>query len=441
MRSDIGVKLLLVVGVLVFGSFNVLNMKWQFDVCAGLPSTGDQVATTCPDGLRVFNKPWAQNWLMFWGEFWILGVYGVQRRWSDRRRRLSGRPPRADDGANPLVFAVPALCDVVGSGLSAVGLLLVPASIYQMMRSSTVVFTAILTVTFLRKRLLPYRWLGVAVTVAGLSCVGCAAVLDSKTNASAGSSHMVSCGMCLIVIGQLAGAFQGVFEEHLMQGLSVSAKKTLGMEGLWGVIFMGLLLIVFANTPGKDNGVVENFADTLSMWQNSGTLQMLSFTYILSVGLCNICCFNVTKRISAMTRCLVDCCRTIVVWLVSLALYYSGHQAWGAPWTAHSSLQLCGFLLLILGTLLYNGAVRVPGFKYELSQDPISSPPAAAAWSPKFTLWKRGLDDWEFSQKYSPSATPCSTPLLDETARFGNGDVVSKSSHGEGQDVIMQGFA
>lgn len=398
---------ILVAGVLFFGSFNVLDMKWQFQNC--LPATPAGPGGGCPDGGRLFNKPWAQNWTMFMGEFWVLAVYHVQRYLSASRRRLAGKKPRPDDGTSAFTFAVPALCDVMGSGLSAVGMTKVPASVYQMMRSATIVITAMLTVVFLKKKLLPYHWFGIAIVIVGLSCVGGAAILDADDGSGTvdgSASSTVGVGIVVILFGQVAGSFQGVFEEYLMQGCSVSAKKTLGMEGMWGFLFQGALLIVFTFTPGSDNGVTEDFTDTFAMYEGhgSGTLWVLTIGFIVSVGMCNMCCLAITKRISAVTRCLVDSCRTLVVWAVSLALFYGGYEAWGAPWTPNSWLQATGFIFLVVGTLIYNAVIKVPCMRY---RQPSDEQPAAASWSPKMALaGHKGLDDWEISPAPSPVTSP-----------------------------------
>lgn len=253
---------------------------------------------------------------------------------------------------------------------------MVPVSVYQMMRSSNIVFTAILTVLILKKDLLPYRWLGVAVSVLGLCCVGGSAIMDSNSGGDGvvmTSHNSVSLGVMLIVISQISNSFQGVFEEHLLQGLRVPATKALGMEGFWGVLLQGALLLVFNFAPGADHGVVEDLSDTVWMWSSSASLQLLSVSFIFGVGMCNICCFNVTKRISNLTRTLVDSCRTVVVWLVSLGLYYTGNQAWGSPWTEHSWLQLLGFVFLVIGNLVYNAVLHVPGFCYAETKWPDTS--------------------------------------------------------------------
>jgi hypothetical protein len=69
----------------------------------------------------------------------------------------------------------------------------------------------------------------------------------------------------------------------------------------------------------------------------------------------NFCGLAVTKSLSAVHRTLIDACRTVLVWCVDLLIRYAFHQhAYGEAWTKWSFLELGGFVVLFLGTLVYN---------------------------------------------------------------------------------------
>jgi len=53
---------------------------------------------------------------------------------------------------NPLLIAIPASCDFMGSSLMFVALTMVPASVYQMMRGIIVVITALFSMAFLGRK-------------------------------------------------------------------------------------------------------------------------------------------------------------------------------------------------------------------------------------------------------------------------------------------------
>jgi hypothetical protein len=81
----------------------------------------------------------------------------------------------------------------------------------------------------------------------------------------------------------------------------------------------------------------------------------------LSISLFNWCGLAVTQNISATSRSTIDTCRTLFIWMSSLAL----------GWETFSWLQVVGFLVLIYGfvifvshlrTFLFNNVVPVPLF-------------------------------------------------------------------------------
>ena len=54
--------------------------------------------------------------------------------------------------------------------------------------------------------------------------------------------------------------------------------------------------------------------------------------------------------------------RPVAVWATDLALFYGVTAGrFGEAWAAWSWLQLAGMAVLLLGTAVYNGSLRVPG--------------------------------------------------------------------------------
>lgn len=52
------------------------------------------------------------------------------------------------------------------------------ASSFQMLRGAVIIFTGLLSVAFLDRRLVPSQWLGILITIAGLVVVGLADLLS-----------------------------------------------------------------------------------------------------------------------------------------------------------------------------------------------------------------------------------------------------------------------
>merc|ERR1719396_170747 len=93
-------------------------------------------------------------------------------------------------------------------------------------------------------------------------------------------------------------------------------------------------------------------------------MKALTGSYMICIGLYNYVGMQLCRKLSGVTRCLVDCMRTAVVWGLQLFLHYAISPKYGNAWTRYSILQFVGFLLLVLGTFVYNGLVQLPGFYY-----------------------------------------------------------------------------
>jgi multidrug transporter EmrE-like cation transporter len=77
-------------------------------------------------------------------------------------------------GWSLLLLALPSTCDIMGTTLVNVGLIMVPASIYQMVRGFLVVFVGLFSVVFLKRKLSLSQWGGLFLVVLGVSLVGTA---------------------------------------------------------------------------------------------------------------------------------------------------------------------------------------------------------------------------------------------------------------------------
>lgn len=359
------VTVMLIVAMLFFGSYNTINTKLEDQTCA--PSLGGSPGT-CPVGQKLWAKPWLQNILMFFGEASLLVVYAITRK----RPVVSPTDPAGGSspaGARPqtpfYIFAIPAFCDVFGTGLAAVSMLYLDATIWQMLRSSIIIFSAIVSVTFLKKRLELFHWVAVLIVFCGLVLVCIANSLDTAAAADAGSSGPTAAqslmGVALVIFAQVCSAFQMCFEELLLTGRApISAKKVVGCEGAWGILFMTVILFAMHHAPGSDNGRYEDFSEGIHMLANEPSLLFLAVTYMFSIGIYNFVGITVGKRLSAVVRCLVDSCRTVSVWVVNLVLYYGVSEKYGSGWKPHSWMTFLGFSVLVLGTLLYNEVLPPP---------------------------------------------------------------------------------
>lgn len=259
------------------------------------------------------------------------------------------------------VFVLPAISDIIGSSVAGIGLLWVSASIWQMMRGSIIIFSGILSVVFLKKKLEKHNWAGMGVVVLGLLVVGISGFLAEKSDGTSNNNNsLLVIGIVLILFGQLMNAIQMIMEESFLKDGHYSELNVVGMEGFFGfVVMIAVVLPICYFLPGDDSGSYENVFDALYQLKNSVPLVMLNLALLLSIAFYNYFGLVVAKELSTIHRTLIDALRTILVWITSIIIYYAGAHSLGEKWQGgYSLLQLLGFFLLLVGTVLYNGRDR-----------------------------------------------------------------------------------
>jgi hypothetical protein len=85
----------------------------------------------------------------------------------------------------------------------------------------------------------------------------------------------------------------------------------------------------------------------------------------ISIAFFNYCGLSVTRNISATSRSTIDTCRTLFIWMCSLAL----------GWEHFNWLQVLGFIVLIYGTFVFNDVLVLPGFqkRIELTEENVEA--------------------------------------------------------------------
>lgn len=421
----------LVFTMLMVGSFNTINTKFQFQtVCPTLP---------VGSGTHLFNKPWLANLCMFGGETLLLIPLAIRSMAKRRRKAKKGvltEPLIESEKVPAYIFAIPAFCDVFATGVSSVAMMYIDAAVWQMMRGSIIVFSAILSVTFLRRMLHLYHWVGVFFTVIGLGLIGASAVMGQP--ASEAKTGQMGTGILLVIIASMFSAFQYTFEEYLLTGYSVSSMKTVGTEGVWGIGYMCIILTIMTNVKGSDHGSFESLSDGVYMLSHSVMLEFLMMSYMMSIAIYNFVAMQLCRKLSAVTRCLVDSMRTATVWGFELGVHYFISKQYGQAWNRYSWIQAVGFFFLVLGSFIYNGVIRLPAMDYRRLERGSSQKLLRATWSPTANRAAK----WGFGSKYGPQSphSPDSPGVSPLPVPFGS----PPSSNGETEErfkgeVIMEG--
>ncbi|XP_074471613.1 solute carrier family 35 member F6 [Sebastes fasciatus] len=326
--------------MLTTGSINTLSAKWA-DLFK---------AKGCHDDTeRAFAHPFVQAVGMFLGEFSCIAVFYILLCYDRRRPEPKMNPGRS---FNPLLFFPPAMCDMTATSLMYVALSMTSASSFQMLRGAVIIFTGLLSVAFLGRRLEPSQWLGIFTTILGLVIVGLSDFFSGHRDDTLKLSDVIT-GDLLIIMAQIIVAVQMVLEEKFVYKHDVHPLKAVGTEGFFGFFVLSLLLIPmyfihvgdFSDNPRQ---VLEDALEAFCQIGHEPLILLALLGNTVSIAFFNFAGISVTKEISATTRMVLDSLRTLVIWVVSLAL----------GWEHFQGLQVLGFLVLLVGTALYNGLHR-----------------------------------------------------------------------------------
>eukprot|EP01095_Lingulamoeba_sp_RSL-Kostka_P017574 TRINITY_DN9236_c0_g1_i1.p1 TRINITY_DN9236_c0_g1~~TRINITY_DN9236_c0_g1_i1.p1 ORF type:complete len:436 (+),score=93.05 TRINITY_DN9236_c0_g1_i1:37-1308(+) len=403
-------KSIIITGMLVTGSINTLSKKWQNDTSSkGIHGIEQQ-----------FDQPWTQTLFMYSGEalcliayfFVLLNLRKNERKaleddyekFKDNQEVITSLPNsyqstnksklNVNDDLHPdeidldidktpknyfwnkyphlkpFLFLMTGFMDLFGTSLSAIGLVYTPASIYQMLRGSIIVFSGILSIIFLKRKLFAFNWLGMAVTIFGLVLVGLSSFFDPNQSGTGATSTQVLVGNILVIVAQLFSACQFIIEEVFIKKHKFHSLQVVGSEGSWGVIMMIFFVLPICYfIPGNQYGHYEFSINGFVMIFNSWLLIILIVVYIVSIAFYNFFGLLVAKELTTVHRTFIDTCRTVVVWGVQVFVYYVISESYGQRWDVWSWLQLAGFFFLVLGTFIYNGILKIPKLFYPTKED------------------------------------------------------------------------
>ncbi|KAB7503858.1 Solute carrier family 35 member F6 [Armadillidium nasatum] len=270
---QIGIAFLMV----LTGSINTLSTKWA----------DNQVSVNSIGQATQFNHPFFQADGMFLGEMSIIVFY--ISRWYIRRKQ------RERVELSPVT-----VCDMTATSTMYLGLTLTYASSFQMLRGAVIVFTGLLSVAFLGRRLKSFQWVGIFFVIVGLVVVGVSDFLSGAGDEDMYTTNGIITGDLLIIAAQVITATQMVIEEKFVTKYNVPPLQAVGWEGIFGFITLTLLLIPFYFIPagifsGNPRGVLEDPIDAFIQLSNNGILIAAILGNIISIAFFNFAGVSVTK--------------------------------------------------------------------------------------------------------------------------------------------------
>eukprot|EP00731_Ephydatia_muelleri_P033902 Em0041g15a len=268
-----------------------------------------------------------------------------------------------DQKFNPLVWAIPAMCDLCGTSMMYLGLTWTYAASYQMLRGSVVIFTGLLSVALnLGNKLKTHHWVGMVTVIVGLVVVGVGDYVFYRGGSSVLDKYMVLTGNMLIVLAQIIIAVQMTIEEKIMKKYKIQPLQGVGLEGIFGFSTLTILLIPMYFIPWhlpsffnfwQERTSFEDTIDAFHQWGYSTELLVASLGLVFSIAFFNLAGLTVTLTMNATTRMVLDTSRGIIIWVISIAV----------GWQIFEPLQPVGYIILLAGIWM-NDDVIVLRVKY-----------------------------------------------------------------------------
>ena len=156
-----------------------------------------------------------------------------------------------------------------------------------------------------------------------------------------------------------------IVEEYFIGDYYLDPMKVVGTEGMWGAAYYLLLLPIMQviKCDPSDGGLsklcnfgfLENSSYAFAQASNNSQIIWLSIGMMASIACFNVFGITTTKIASAAQRSTIDTSRTLIIWIMSIALGLEDFH-----WES-----IFGFVFLTFGTLLYNEIIILPFWGFD----------------------------------------------------------------------------
>ena len=321
---------------------------------------------------KFFLHIWFLSFITCLGKLAFLPIFYLRKPF--KRHKKNTLIPSHDEhqhktDINLFSLILPALCDLTATTLFSLGLRFISGSVFKMFTVTGIIFTQVISYFVLQNYTYRHHVLGIFVVCIGLVLIGYSTINEVSIEIS-----NIIIGLILTVLGQFFISLQFIIEELIMRKHKCHPIKAVGYEGLWAIIIMFFLLIIFEFIPcsqpdGKSlsyylcnvdehgNYYVETTIYALK--QMGGNILIFVNVVLFGVGY-NLMVYSgisFSNYSSAAARTVIDTLRTILIWVFFMMpfieLEFREHFLW---------LQLIGFIFLIIGNLIYNEMISLPCF-------------------------------------------------------------------------------
>lgn len=246
-------------------------------------------------------------------------------------------------------------------------LIFMETTVWQQFFGIQALFTTLFAATYRHQKLFLLDWLGLFVTVSGICVAGVGSLVQGiKTKNTSISGVFFS--LILVIFSHGIRSFQSIIEEKMTHDDKVTTITLASCEGLWGLFFFVFLILPFSNIadPSSGIGAYENSIESLKMIGKSRLLVIVLFLFAFCAGIFQMISIHFIALTTAIYRNLYENIRPFFVWLISvITYYYTPYSIAGEKIDKFSTFDIIGFIISLIGTLIFNRIIKLPCFYYD----------------------------------------------------------------------------
>ena len=353
---------------LILGSGNYFCQKMIASTCGyslhydGTVLVDPKHKSKCINGETPFDKTFFLSTIVFISMCFSMPLFLFWRR---KRSEASSYSKRM-----VILMIIPSLFESVAFCMGTYAQILMALSLAMIMKGAKVVFSAIFTVTFLKRKLEKFHWFSVGLCVGGLAIAGSSEYLNNSDKVGT-----IMLGVAMMLSCECFKAFHIIFDEKMFKHNKCDVTFVVGMEGIYScILLIPITLLAWLAIPGSDDGSLENLADTFYRIGESSTISGIMCVYPITVLIVTIAGAMVTKHLSGVHNALISVARSILIWALELIFFYAApkniSRMYGQPWGPYTYLKLIGFVCVIVATLIYDEDIKLPClFNYPAKQE------------------------------------------------------------------------
>ena len=202
------------------------------------------------------------------------------------------------------------------------------------------------------------------IIVIGFALVSISSIAYGDDSESSKFSTKSIVGIVALFLSLIFQGFCYCYQENLLDTYEVNVMQMIGFESMMGGIMSTIIFLVAMNFKCTHPEFC-NEAAGFPIDSPPSAIYDLQFNYAgllftltcISIMIFNLSGLTITKNGGAVFKVILDTLRTIIVWIISVIIGFETLKPAGKV-----SLELIGFIMLIMGNLVYNELVVIKFF-------------------------------------------------------------------------------